>query len=172
MKRPQGFTLVEVMIVVAIVVLLAGIAIPNILRGRTTANESAAISNFRVLVSALEMYRSVNAAYPWSGTGWQTSMYGTDCLTATVPNPDFGPPSFCNAMSASPVQGYLYTYTGQAAGTTYTLQATPSVVDNTGTRSFFANETGLIRHCTTAVQGAQATATDPTIDVAGQPPNC
>jgi prepilin-type N-terminal cleavage/methylation domain-containing protein len=180
MKRlaKQGFTLVEIMIVVAIIALLAAIAIPNVLRGRTTANESAAIGNLRALVSALEMYRSVNAAYPWSGTGWQTSMYGTDCAAATTPIPDFGPPSFCNTMAGGTtaatglVQGYKYTFTGQAAGSTYTIQATPQTLNNTGTRSFFADETGLIRHCTTAVQDAQATSADPTIDVAGQPANC
>jgi len=60
----SGFTLIEIMIVVAIIALLAAVAIPNVLRGRTSANESAAISNLRALVSSLEMYRSVNNVYP------------------------------------------------------------------------------------------------------------
>ena len=181
MKRfaKQGFTLVEIMIVVAIIALLAAIAIPNVLRGRTTANESAAIGNTRALVSSLEMYRSVNAAYPTNGaTDWRDQMYEVDCATETAPTPDFGPPSFCSTMvggttqATGLVQGYKWTYTGVLGGATYTLAATPLTLNNTGTRSFFVDESGLIRHCTTAVQDAQATVADPTIDVAGAPANC
>ena len=167
----RGFTLVEIMIVVAIIALLAAIAIPNVLRGRTTANESAAIGNVRALVSSLEMARSVNSAYPQpDGAAFKTAMYGADCVAATVPVPDFGPPSFCKDLDGadpgSVVQGYKYTYAAPAAGTTYTLNATPQTVNNTGTRSFLANETGLIRHCTTGTQDKQATVASPTIDAA------
>ena len=167
----RGFTLVEIMIVVAIIALLAAIAIPNVLRGRTTANESAAIGNMRALVSSLEMFRSVNNVYPAVGA-WQTGMYGVDCAAATVPVPDFGPPSFCNTMAGGAtaatglVQGYKYTFTGVAGGATYTLQATPLTVNTTGTRSFYADETGLVRHCTTGAQDTQATVASPTIDAA------
>jgi len=166
MKRSteQGFTLVEIMIVVAIIALLAAIAIPNVLRGRTTANESAAIGNLRAIVSSLEMARSVNNAYPaTTGTAFRDTMYGTDCLAATAPVPDFGPPSFCRVLdggAGAQVQGYAYTYAAAAGGPTYTINANPVTLNNTGTRSFFVDESGLIRHCT----GTGATVTDPTID--------
>ena len=172
----RGFTLVEIMIVVAIIALLAAIAIPNVLRGRTTANESAAIGNVRAIISSLEMERSVNSAYPQpDGAGFLLSMYGTGavpaaCAAGIVPVPDFGPPSFCKVLDGSDpgsvVQGYKYTYTAPAAGTTYTLLTTPQTVNNTGTRSFMADETGLIRHCTTGAQDKQAAAASPTIDAA------
>ena len=159
MKRSaeRGFTLVEIMIVVAIIALLAAIAIPNVLRGRTTANESAAIGNLRAIVSSLEMARSVNQAYP-DTTTWQATMYGADCVTATLPNPDFGPPSFCPGVAAGmtagtplPVQGYNYQYLGAAApAQTYTVFATPTNLGQTGTRAFRVDESGLIRHCTCA----------------------
>ncbi len=173
----RGFTLIEIMIVVAIIALLAAIAIPNVLRGRTSANEAAAVGNTRALISSLEMYRSVNNAYPANGaTDWQVNMYGAGglpspaCDAATTPVPDFGPPSFCKALDGANtavgglVQGYKYTYAGVAGGTTYTIRATPQTVNNTGTRSFFANETGLTRHCTTGTQDTQATVASPTID--------
>ena len=148
-RTERGFTLVEIMIVVAIIALLAAIAIPNVLRGRTTANESAAIGNARALMSSLEMFRSVNNAYPLGTAGtWLANMY-------TTPDPDFGPPSFAHAMdgtvcpsgvASSCVQGYRYTY-ASAAGTTYQLLAIPDTQGTTGTRSFFLNESGVIRHC-------------------------
>ena len=172
MKRSnRGFTLVEIMIVVAIIALLAAIAIPNVLRGRTTANETAAIGNTRALVSSLEMFRSVNNRYPTTAQTWQTGMYEVDCAVETAPTPDFGPPSFCklmdgtNAAAGGLTQGYLWTYANpDAAGGNYTLRATPQTVNNTGTRSFFADESGIIRHCTTVTQGTQATAASLPVD--------
>ena len=152
MKRvtQSGFTLVEIMIVVAIIALLAAIAIPNVLRGRTSANEAAAIGNTRALMSSLEMFRSVNNVYPLTAN-WVADMY-------TTPTPDFGPPSFNHVMnnSACPsgpasscTQGYRYNYTGPA-GNTYTITAIPDVANSTGTRAFFVDESGVIRHCTGA----------------------
>ena len=159
----SGFTLVEVMIVVAIIALLAAIAIPNVLRGRTSANESAAIGNLRALASSLEMYRSVNMTFP---DAWQADMY-------TNANPDFGPPNFNLGAFPILVQGYNYTYT-QAAGclgtaaspcNTYTVLAAPQTIGTTGTRTFFVNEDGTVRHCQsppagTAANGPNWTAID------------
>lgn len=154
MKNERGFTLVEIMIVVAIIALLAAIAIPNVLRGRTTANESAAIGNLRALVSSLEMYRSVNNAYPLNAT-WMASMFGANCTAGTPPDPDFGPPSFCKTLTGAvgvntTIQGFSYDYAGDATGATYSILTVPVTVGTTGTRAFLADQTGLLRHCSDA----------------------
>ncbi|MBI2104231.1 MAG: prepilin-type N-terminal cleavage/methylation domain-containing protein [Candidatus Omnitrophica bacterium] len=159
-SREGGFTLVEIMIVVAIIALLAAIAIPNVLRGRTSANEAAAVGNLRALVSSLEMYRSVTNSYP---DAWQADMY-------TNANPDFGPPSFnLNLAAAQTVQGYNYVYTAvggcaEPNCTQYTMTGTPQTALRTGTRAFFVDETGTIRHCVVVNQGDLAAVTDATID--------
>lgn len=138
MKRfdKGGFTLVEIMIVVAIIALLAAIAIPNVLRGRATANESAATGNMRALVNGLEMYRATNNEYPAT---WQADLY-------TDAEPDYGPPSFDIDLEAdgAEVQGYTYAYV--PGTTTYTLDAYPTSTSD-GTRAFFVNEAGTVRHC-------------------------
>ena len=170
MKRSteRGFTLVEIMIVVAIIALLAAIAIPNVLRGRTTANESSAIGNLRALVSSLEMFRSVNNDYP-KDTSWVAQMYPAGV-------PAFGPPSFNLAMTGQTVQGYMYTYLALPAActdaandcTNYTVSAIPQTWGGTGVRSLVADSTGVIRHCTGTAQGQTADPTgagqDNTID--------
>ncbi len=160
-QTERGFTLVEIMIVVAIIALLAAIAIPNVLRGRTSANEAAAIGNIRSLVSSLEMYRSVNNSYP---DAWQADMY-------TTPDPDFGPPSFNIAMAGQTVQGYNYTFTPVGAEpnvTTYTLVASPQVINTTGSRGFFVDQNGTVRHCRCPAGAAcnAADATDTPINTA------
>ena len=167
MKRAaeRAFTLVEIMIVVAIIALLAAIAIPNVLRGRTTANESSAIGNLRALVSSLEMERSVNDVYPLDvpANTWVVAMYGACPGGAGAPTPDFGPPSFCNTMAGGAtaatglVQGYQYTYAaGATAGATYTVLAVPATIGTTGTRTFFVNEAGMVRHCASPPVGTVA----------------
>ena len=61
----KGFTLVEIMIVVAVIALLAAIAIPNLLRAKTAANESAAMARLKALSTASETYTmSNNGSYP------------------------------------------------------------------------------------------------------------
>lgn len=131
-KGRHGFTLVEIMIVVAIIALLAAVAIPNLLRARHNANESAAIGAVRTLVSALESYRA--AQTPPSYPGALTDLSDAD-------------PSYVDATltdAATARQGYLFDFTQVSAGE-YTLTASPEVASVTGTRVFFVDESGVIR---------------------------
>lgn len=166
-RSERGFTLVEIMIVVAIIALLAAIAIPNVLRGRATANESAAIGNVHANVSALEMYRASQSVYPTPGTGWLAAM-------VTTAQPPFAPAAFIavdiGVAGGGTLQGFTYQY-ASAGAQVYTLTAWPAN-QNTGSRSFFADETGVVRHCncpvaapgcTTAVNAKVA---NPTLDAA------
>jgi len=130
----RGFTLVEIMIVVAIIALLAAIAIPNLLRARHNANETAGIAALRTISTASESYRAA-----------QTPPEYPDALTdlsgATPPYLDASISSATGTNASR--QGYYFTYTG---GTnTYNCLATPASSGVTGTRIFYVDQSGVIR---------------------------
>lgn len=126
----RGFTLVEVMIVVAIIALLAAIAIPNLLRARHNANETAAIGATHTLVAALESYRAAQTppSYPAALTDLSDA------------SPPYAPASLTDGTN----QGYTYAYE-QVSTSQYTLTASPETSGVTGTRIFFVDESGVIR---------------------------
>lgn len=111
-----GFTLVEIMIVVAIIALLAGIAIPNLLRAKMTSNDSMALATLKAISTASESYAAAN-----SGN------YPLDISSLTGASPVFLNTPYCG----STVSGYDYTCAFNISG--YTITATPSVVGTSGT---------------------------------------
>ena len=134
--KKRGFTLVEIMIVVAIIALLAAIAIPNLLRARLNANESAAIAGLKTVSAAAISYRTVNALYPANlndlGAGSDPSYIDTVLGCADQP---------CEKS------GYSYSLTG--ATNTFTATARPVAFQTTGIRSFYVDEAGVIRFTAT-----------------------
>lgn len=146
----SGFSLIELLIVVAIIVIIAAIAIPNLLRARMAANETSAAENIRTITTASVIY---NTTY---GNGFPPDLQ-------TLGGP--GPTATCDnavlldqILSASPAvkSGYTFEYTGGdgdallGAGCTkkgfngYLVTATPLVKQVTGQRSFCANEPAAI----------------------------
>ena len=118
-KMEQGFTLVEIMIVVAIIALLAAIAIPNLLRARMSSNDALAKATLRAMSTAAESYGTAN-----------NGLYPGDINSLTTPTPPF---LNTNYVGISPVAGYTYAaVTMNSAG--YTITATPVSIGSTGTQ--------------------------------------
>ncbi|MFC1709896.1 type II secretion system protein [Candidatus Omnitrophota bacterium] len=130
----KGFTLVEIMIVVAIIILLAAIAIPNLLRARHNANEAAAIGSLRTLSTALESFRAAQTT-----PGYPTAL--TVLSGATPPYIDTVLASASATQQGK--QGYYYTFSRTNANQ-YTCSARPVTSAVTGTRSFYLDEDGVI----------------------------
>ena len=162
MKKQKGFSLIELLIVVAIILIIAAIAIPNLLRARISANESAAVANLRTINTALVTYLSTYSTFPATAEFTALSDGGTASNCPNSPSST----SAClldntiTAATAAPGKsGYVLTYASTAGSGTYTINNNPATQGSTGVRNFFTDQSGVIR----AKSGSAASVTDPAI---------
>jgi len=150
MRKEKGFSLIELLIVVAIILIIAAIAIPNLLRSRIAANESSAVGSMRSINTAQVTYAS---SYPDVGFGANLKVLGPG---AAVDSNSAGLIDNVLGCASQPCNKSGYKFSVSGTTSAYTSGGDPITVGQTGQRFFFSDGSGVIRYN----QSAAATAAD------------
>jgi len=148
-QKAKGFSLIELLIVVAIILVIAAIAVPNFLRSRLVANESAAAAGVRTINTAQISYYS---SYPTVGYATALSSLGGTCTGTSVPT-TAGACLIDGVLAGGTKSGYSFAIsnTSTAPNSTYNIIAAPVTVNLTGVRYFCSYADAVIRVSETSI---------------------
>ena len=152
----RGFSLIELLVVVAVILIISAIAIPNFIRSKMRANEAAAVANLRNITTAETVYSTTY------GIGYTTNLTQLGGTTAIVDQNNAG--LIDSVLASGSKTGYTFTYSilvSDAAGhvLAFAITADPTLAGRSGDRHFYADQSAIIRHNETTT----ATSTDPAI---------
>ena len=156
-SKQSGFSLIELLIVVAVILVIAAIAIPNLLRSRMAANEASAVASLRSINTSEVVYQSTYGS-SFASTLLDLSDGGTAANCAPSNQP--ASTSAClidSALASGAKSGYTFIYTPVASGavvTGYTVTADPTTVGGSGQRHFFTDQTNVVRVNNSAPAGS------------------
>lgn len=142
MRKQKGFSLIELLIVVAIILIIAAIAIPNLLRSRIAANETAAVGSIRAINTAEVGYAST---YPDAGYADTLAKLGP-AAGGTVSSDAAGLLDNVLGCASEPCKKAGYDFTlGTSATVGYVTNGAPTTPNTTGVKYFYSDASGVIR---------------------------
>jgi type IV pilus assembly protein PilA len=152
MRNQKGFSLIELLLVVAVILIISAIAVPNFLRSRLRANEASAVASMRVINTAAVTY---SISYPDLGFPAQLSILGgaNPCTTSSTQS--------ClidDVLAQGTKGGYSFAWTGDGIlpSVSFTLTGTPQTIGGSGQNMYCSDQTGVIHYdpsgsgCTTS----------------------
>jgi len=142
-KTSQGFSLIELLVVVAVILIVAAIAIPNFIRSKMRANEAAAVANLRNITTAETVYSTTY------GIGFSTNLAKLGGTTVAVDQNNAG--LIDSVLASGSKTGYTFTYSilsQDVAGhlLAFAVTADPTLAGKSGDRHFYADQNAVIRH--------------------------
>ncbi|HVN20039.1 MAG TPA: prepilin-type N-terminal cleavage/methylation domain-containing protein [Dongiaceae bacterium] len=142
-RAARGFSLIELLIVVAIILIIAAIAIPNLLKAKMAANESSAVESLRTIDTGETTYSAACPDVGYSSTLKELNA-GATCLSGKniIDN-------ILGASDPSTKSGYTFNYAASQSGglyTAYTITGLPGVIGVTGQRGFYSDQTDVVRY--------------------------
>jgi type IV pilus assembly protein PilA len=142
MRTQKGFSLIELLLVVAVILIISAIAVPNFLRSRLRANEASAVASLRVINTAAVTY---SITYPDLGFPAQLSTLGgaNPCSSSSA--------QAClldDILAQGAKGGYNFAWTGDGAvpSVSFTITGTPQTIGGSGQNMYCTDQTGIIHY--------------------------
>ena len=150
-NKEKGFSLIELLIVVAIILIIAAIAIPNLLRSKIAANQASAVGSLRTLNTACIAYSTSYGQFPGALASLGPMASGGTASSASADLVD-------SVLAGGSKSGYVFAFGAGASNQSYTITATPITAATTGQNMYFTDQSGVIR-VDTSGSGATAAST-------------
>jgi type IV pilus assembly protein PilA len=149
-NQQRGFSLIELLLVVAIILIISAIAVPNFLRSRMRANEASAVASLRSITTASMTY---SITYPDLNFPPNLAALGsaTPCTASSASST--GACLIDEVLAAGTKSGYTFVWTGDGLvpSVAFSLTATPQVVGSSGQNMYCTDQSGIIRFDPTGV---------------------
>ena len=145
----KGFSLIELLIVVAVILIIAAFAIPNFVRSKMAANQASAVGSLRTMNTACLAYSTTYGQFPRNLTDMGPVVSGSA--------PGSSSADLIDSVLASGIKsGYIFSFTAGAANQSYSITATPISLGATGQTMYFTDQSGVIRGDTSGSSASSA----------------
>ena len=134
-RKQKGFSLIELLIVVAIILIIAAIAIPNLIRSKIAANQASAVASLRTLNTSSVLFNTNYGLYPTALSSMATNGAASSTAADMIDN----------VLSTGTKSGYSFSWSGGGTTGSYAIFASPVTLNSTGTVYYYTDQSLVIR---------------------------